>query len=142
MKSKPMVMDHFKTVHTSYIINFNFTNNITILTGESATGKTAAFSFIKECMSVNPDILCINYLDYQKDILERICKVQGKQIVIDNAYILLDDRTRKYISLDGKNQYLIIGRNPKNLFATKENLFELTRRKIGEQTEFSIKPYL
>ena len=142
MKSKPMVMDHFKTVHTSYIINFNFTNNITILTGESATGKTAAFSFIKECMSVNPDILCINYLDYQKDILGMICKVQGKLIVIDNADILLDDRTRKYISLDGKNQYLIIGRNPKNLFATKENLFELTSRKIGEQTEFSIKPYL
>lgn len=142
MKSKPMVMDHFKTVHTSYIINFNFTNNITILTGKSATGKTAAFSFIKECMAVNPDILCINYLDYQKDILDMICKVQGKLIVIDNADILLDDRTRKYISLDGKNQYLIIGRNPKNLFATKENLFELTSRKIGEQTEFSIKPYL
>ena len=142
MKSKPMVMDHFKTVHTSYIINFNFTNNITILTGESATGKTAAFSFIKECMAVNPDILCINYLDYQKDILDMICKVQGKLIVIDNADILLDDRTRKYISLDGKNQYLIIGRNPKNLFATKENLFELTSRKIGGQTEFSIKPYL
>ena len=142
MKSKPMVMDHFKTVHTSYIINFNFTNNITILTGESATGKTAAFSFIKECMAVNPDILCINYLDYQKDILDMICKVQGKLIVIDNADILLDNRTRKYISLDGKNQYLIIGRNPKNLFATKENLFELTSRKIGEQTEFSIKPYL
>ena len=142
MKSKPMVMDHFKTVHTSYIINFNFTNNITILTGESATGKTAAFSFIKECMAVNPDILCINYLDYQKDILDMICKVQGKLIVIDNADILLDDRTRKYISLDGKNQYLIIGRNPKNLFATKENLFELTSRKIGEHTEFSIKPYL
>ena len=142
MKSKPMVMDHFKTVHTSYIINFNFTNNITILTGESATGKTAAFSFIKECMAVNPDILCINYLDYQKDILDMICKVQGKLIVIDNADILLDDRTRKYISLDGKNQYLIIGRNPKNLFVTKENLFELTSRKIGEQTEFSIKPYL
>ena len=142
MKSKPMVMDHFKTVHTSYIINFNFTNNITILTGESATGKTAAFSFIKECMAVNPDILCINYLDYQKDILDMICKVQGKLIVIDNADILLDDRARKYISLDGKNQYLIIGRNPQNLFATKENLFELTSRKIGEQTEFSIKPYL
>ena len=142
MKSKPVVMDHFKTVHTSYIINFKFTNNITTLTGESATGKTAAFSFIKECMAVNPDILCINYLDYQKNILDMICNTQGKLIVIDNADILLDDETRKYISLDGKNQYLIIGRNPKNLFATKENLFELTSRKIGEQTEFLITPYL
>ena len=142
MKSRPIVMDQFKTVHTSYVINFEFTNNITILTGESATGKTAAFSFIKECMAINPQIFCINYLDYQKDILSMIKDAERKLIVIDNADILLDDETRKYISLDDKNQYLIIGRNPRNLFATKENLFELISRKKGEQVEFVIEPYL
>lgn len=142
MKSKPIVMDNFSTVHTSYVVNFKFTNNITILTGSSATGKTASFSFIKECMAINPDILCLNYLDYQKNIKDMISQVQGKLIVIDNADILLDDNTRKYISLDDKNQYLIIGRNPKNLFATKENLFELVSKKNGEQTEFEIEPYL
>ena len=63
----------------------------------------------------------------------------GKLIVIDNADILLDDDTRKYISLDDKNQYLIIGRNPKNLFTTSDNLFELVSEKIGEQTEFRLK---
>lgn len=68
MKSKPIVMNHFSTVHTSYIVNFDFTNNITILTGSSGTGKTASFSFMRECMAVNPDIVCINYQDYQKDI--------------------------------------------------------------------------
>ncbi len=91
--------------------------------GDSGTGKTLAFSFIRECMAVNPKLLCINYLDYQMDIL-------------------LDDDTRKYISLDDKNQYLIIGRNPKNLFTTKENLFELVRKRVGEKTEFTIKEYL
>ena len=120
MKSKPIVMDHFSTVHTSFIVNFTFTNNITILTGDSGTGKTASFSFIKEIVS----------------------KAKGKLIVIDNADILLDDDTRKYISLDDKNQYLIIGRNPKNLFVTKENLFELVSRKVGEQTEFRIEAYI
>ena len=142
MKSKPVVMDHFSTVHTSFIVDFRFTNNITILTGDSGTGKTAAFSFIRECMAINPNILCINYLDYQKDIGDMIRKAYGKLIVIDNADILLDDDTRKYISLDDKNQYLIIGRNPKNLFVTKENLFELVRKRVGEQTEFTIKEYL
>ena len=62
--------------------------------------------------------------------------------MIDNADILLNDETRKYISLDDKNQYLIIGRNPKNLFATKENLYELVSEKIGEQTKFTLKSYL
>ena len=142
MKSRPVVTGHFSTVHTSFIVDFEFTNNITILTGDSGTGKTASFSFIRECAALNPDILCLNYLDYQKDIREIISQVERKLIVIDNADILLDDDTRKHISLDGKNQYLIIGRNPGNLFAAKENLFELVSSKAGEQTVFSIRPYL
>lgn len=141
MKSKPVVMEHFSTIHTSYVVNFIFTNNITILTGESASGKTASFSFMKECMALDRNILCLNYLDYQKDIGEIIRQTKGKLIVIDNADILLDDEVRKYISLDDENQYLIIGRNPGNLFATKENLFELVSEKRGEQTEFQIRPY-
>ena len=135
MKSKPVVMEHFSTVHSSFIVDFTFKNNITILMGDSGTGKTAAFSFIQECMA-------INYLDYQKNIQEIIRDAEGKLIVIDNADILLDDYTRKYISLDDKNQYLIIGRNPRNLFATRENLYELKSEKIGEQTKFTIKEYL
>ena len=142
MKSKPIVMEHFSTVHSSFIVDFNFSNNITILMGNSGTGKTAAFSFIRECMAINPKLLCLNYMDYQKNIKDIISHEEGKLIVIDNADILLDDDTRKYISLDDKNQYLIIGRNPQNLFATKENLFELESEKVGEQTRFTIKEYL
>lgn len=142
MRSKPIVMDHFFTIHTAFIVNFKFTNNITILMGDSGTGKTATFSFIRECMAIDSRILCLNYLDYQKDIMTTVSNTQGKLIVIDNADILLSDDIRKYISLDDKNQYLIIGRNPKNLFATKENLFELVNKKVGEQTELSIKEYL
>lgn len=142
MKSKPMVMEHFSTVHTSFVLDFEFTSNITILMGDSGTGKTASFSFIKECMALNPEILCLNYLDYQKDIADIIKNANRKLIVIDNADVLLDDDVRKYIALDDKNQYLIIGRNPKNLFTTKENLFELVSEAQGEQTVLRIKNYL
>lgn len=142
MQIKPIVMEKFHTVHTSFVVDFHFTNNITILTGDSGTGKTAVFSFIQECMAIDSRIMCINYLDYQKDIKAIIESVVGKLIVIDNADILLDDTARKYISLDDKNQYLIIGRNPANLFATKENLFELISANIGEQTVFTIHPFI
>ena len=81
-------------------------------------------------MAINPQILCLDNYDYQKDIKEILSQTEGKLVVIDNADILLDDDTRKYISQDDKNQYLIIGRNPKNLFATKENLFELVSKKM------------
>ena len=142
MKSKPVVMDHFSTVHTSFVIDFTFDSNITLLMGDSGTGKSASYSYIKECMSMNPDILCINYLEYQKDIGEMIRTATGKLIVIDNADVLLDDGIRKYIALDDKNQYLIIGRNPKNLFATKDNLYELVSEKKGDQTVLELKNYL
>lgn len=142
MKSKPVVMEHFSTVHTSFVLDFEFTSNITILTGDSGTGKTACFSFIKECMALNPDIMCLNYLDYQKDIADIIKKANGKLIVIDNADVLLTDAARKHIALDDRNQYLIIGRNPKNLFATKDNLFELISEVRGEQTVLSLQSYL
>ena len=142
MKSRPVVMEHFTTVHTSFVVEFTFTNNITILMSDSGTGKTAAFSFIKECMILNPKILCLDYYDYQKNIKEILCQTKGKLIVIDNADILLDDDTRKYISQDAENQYLLIGRNPRNLFATKENLFELVNKQVGEQTKFMIQPYM
>lgn len=142
MKCEPLVMDHFFTVHTSFIVDLKFTSNITILTGDSGTGRTLVFSIIRECMAVNPKLLCFNYLDYQNDMKDMISKADGKLIVIDNADILLNDDTRKYISLDDRNQYLIIGRNPKNLFVTKENLFELVSQKVGEQTKFTIKEYL
>lgn len=142
MKIKPIVMNHFSTTHTSFVVDFYFTNNITILTGDSGTGKTASFSFIKECMALNPEIVCFNYLDYQKDIGAIIKSTERKLIVIDNADVLLNDEIRKYIAVDDKNQYLIIGRNPKNLFATRENLFELVSKKQGEQTIFKIKNYL
>lgn len=142
MKSKPIVMEHFFTEHTSFVLDFEFTNNITILTGSSGTGRTVSFSLIKECMALNPDILCLNYLDYQKDIATLIKSVNRKLIVIDNADILLDDTIRKYIAVDDKNQYLIIGRNPKNLFTTKENLYELVSEKQGEQTVLKLRNYL
>ena len=126
----------------SFVVDFNFTNNITILTGDSGIGRTTVCSFIKECMALNPNIMCFNYLDYQKDIASMIKSIEGKLIVIDNADVLLNDDIRKYIAVDNKNQYLIIGRNPKNLFATRENLFELVSEKQGEQTIFKIKNYI
>ena len=81
MKSKPVVMEQFSTIHTSFVLNFKFTNNITILTGESASGKTASFSFIKECMATNSNILCLNYLDYLKDIKSIMSRAHGKLFV-------------------------------------------------------------
>ncbi|MDO4554485.1 MAG: ABC transporter ATP-binding protein [Lachnospiraceae bacterium] len=140
MKSKPLVLDHLRTVHESVVIDFTFQNNITILTGSAGTGKTMVFSFISECEASNPDVICFNYLNTQEEIEDNIFFAERKLIVIDNADVLLTDKIRKHISLDDKNQYLIIGRNPKNFFATKENFYELEKTVINNQTVMKLKP--
>jgi hypothetical protein len=50
--------------------------------GDSGTGKTASFSFIRECAALNPDILCLNYLDYQKNIREIISQVERNSMSV------------------------------------------------------------
>lgn len=141
MKSDPVVMEHYHKIHTSYVIDFTFTTNITILTGDSGQGKTAVFSFFEEDAARNTKLLCYNYLDFQKNIFEEIKQSEGKLIVIDNADLLLTDDLRKYISLDGKNQYLLIGRNPRNLFATRDNIFELVSHRDDEKVLFKIEAF-
>lgn len=139
MNSKPIVMSHFFTVHTSFVINFEFTNNITILIGNSGTGKTASFSFMLESKSEDDRIVCFNYTDIKSDIRSALASCEGKLIVIDNADILLDQTARRYIAFDMKNQYLIIGRDVRDFLATEDNLFELESTTKGERTEFTIK---
>lgn len=76
----------------------------------------------------------------QDDIGDILSGTEGKLIVIDDTDILLADSVRKYISLDDKNKYLIIGRNPKNLFATSDNLFELESTTVDGRTLIKLKP--
>lgn len=61
-------MEHLKIVHTSFIVNFSFTNNVTILTGAAGAGKSMVFSFIREHAAINEQLACINHLNYEEDI--------------------------------------------------------------------------
>lgn len=142
MKSRPVVVSHYEIYHTSFKIDFEFDNNITILMGESGTGKTASYSFIADEMALDDRIVCFNYRDNQKNIKEELLRLNGKFVVIDNIDIILDEEARKYISTDLNNQYLLIGRDPRNLFATSDNYYELISDKEGELTVFRLKKYI
>lgn len=138
MKIKPVVTDYLSVRHTSSLIDFHFTNNLTILTGDSGEGKTLVYTILREESAADERLVCLNYLNIRDNILELLGRYTGKVIVIDNADILLTDEVRKYISTDISNQYLIIGRNPANLLTTKDNLFILKAARKGEETIFSL----
>lgn len=91
MKIKPVVTNRIQTRHTSFQVDFHLENNITFLGGDSGTGKSAVFSFLKELSAEDKRIKCFNYLDWNKSYKSSIKRSKGKLIIIDNADILLDD---------------------------------------------------
>lgn len=141
MNCKPIVMERYYTIHTSFVVDFQFTNNITTLIGNSGTGKTASYSFLLESRTEDDRIVCLNHTDIKSDIKSIIESLEGKLIVIDNADILLDHSTRRYITFDSRNQYLIIGRDVRDFLTTEENLFELVAVTRDERTTFYLKRF-
>lgn len=139
MKISPVVTETIETRHTSFIVNFRVLYNITFIIGDSGTGKSAVFSFVKELAVKDNRIRCFNYLDKNIGYKSIIKKSKGKLFIIDNADLLLDDKTRQYIALDTMNQYVIIGRNPTGLLLGQDEIFELESRTVGDITEFSLK---
>lgn len=140
MDSKPIISEKIYTVHTSYIVDFTLSNNIILIMGDSGTGKSVVFSILLEASSGDSRIVPISYLN--KDIEEQIKNQVGKIIVVDNADVILTDELRKYIAFDSKNQYIILGRNPRNLMITTENLFELCTNISDGVTTFTLEKYL
>ena len=138
MKIKPILFNTIHTSHTSFEVDFKIEYNITFIVGESGVGKSAVFSFLQELAAEDKRIRCYNYLDKSKNYKGAIKRSKDKLFVIDNADILLDDAMREYISLDDKNQYIIIGRNPTGLLLQYDEMYELENHKEGDITVFTL----
>lgn len=87
----PVVMENLKARHTTFSLDFHFTNNITLLMGDSGKGKTLVFNILQEVSVTDKRMVCINYLDSNKEIMAGIENASGKLIIIDNADIILND---------------------------------------------------
>ena len=138
MKIKPIILDRIKTSHTNFEVDLVICSNVTFITGDSGTGKTAVFSFLQEMSSEDGRIVCFNYIDRNKDCKDVILKAEGKLFIIDNADILLDDEIRQHIAMDTENQYIIIGRNPTGLLLSHDEIYKMDSETIDEVTHFHL----
>jgi len=134
-------MDKLYLENEFFIVDLNLNNNIVLLMGEAGSGKTLVFNLIMQNIQGNEHISSFNYENDASTMKDYIRRSSGYLFVIDNADILLDDEIRKYISLDAHNQFLLIGRNPKNLLATRDNIYEISREKVEKKTRFYMKPF-
>ena len=139
MKIKPILFSEIHTSHTSFEVDFEIAYNITFIVGESGVGKSAVFSFLQEMAAEDSRIRCYNYLDKNRGYKSAIKRAKDKLFVIDNADIMLDDALREYISLDNKNQYIVVGRNPTGLLLQYDEMYELENHIEGDVTVFTLK---
>ena len=139
MKIRPIIKEHIQTKHTSFVVELRLENNITFISGDSGTGKSALYSFLEELAAEDKTIKCFNFLDQKKGYKKSIKQSKGKLFVIDNADILLDDPMREYIAYDTENQYIIIGRNPTGLMLGMDEIYELSSTNDNGQTILTLK---
>ena len=139
MKIKPIINDRIQTKHTSFTVDLKLEANITFISGDSGTGKSALYSFLEELAAEDKTIKCFNFLDQKKNYKNSIKQSKGKLFVIDNADILLDDPMRKYIAYDTVNQYIIIGRNPTGLQLDMDEIYELNSTNDNGKTILTLK---
>lgn len=89
--------------------------NLTLITGDSGTGKTFLFDSMKAIEKINKNSKYIFINIDNCNELKRLKSLSGYIIIIDNADIILTENTRKYISSDKNNYYLIFGRDNRYL---------------------------
>ena len=120
-----------------YTLNLEINESLTLITGDSAVGKTLIFNYIDRQSFINKQLKCINiqYTEKLRKNNERLENTVYKQIkgcknslvVIDNADVLLGAKTRQYIIFDSNNTYVLFGRNVNGLWITEANIANLIR---------------
>lgn len=124
-----------------FSFQLEFNNRITLIRGDSATGKTYLYQLLEDVRLLDEyhDIKLFNYKS--DNFHEELLKCKNKFIVIDNADILLNDEDRKFINFEKSNQYLLLMRNCDGLnlaadsftvLDEKDNYFTLKKELVME----------
>jgi hypothetical protein len=89
----------------------DFSDRITLVRGDSATGKTYLYQMLED-LRMTKEYQAIKLFNYKtEDFHENLKKCKNRFIVIDNADLLLNDEDRKFINFASSNQYMLFARN-------------------------------
>ena len=95
--------------------NLDLKENITIIGGNSGTGKTLLVRAVKNDMlikGIKSEYEIIDKLNTptEEEFKQKINNLKDKVIVIDNADRYLNKEIIKWINLDSRNRYILMGR--------------------------------
>ncbi|MCD8398925.1 MAG: ATPase [Lachnospiraceae bacterium] len=106
-----MIYDEIKFKAYPFLYDLKFDDRITLVGGDSGTGKTVLYGVLED-LKLTEDYNAIKLFNYKTDdFFEQLRQCKNKFIVIDNADILMDDETRRFINFEFSNQYMLFLRN-------------------------------
>lgn len=116
-----------------YKYNLEFAPRITLISGNSGTGKTVLFKYFKaiEDGNNNSNIMALNTSKVKSlkksgvDIANLIINTKNKLVVIDNADLILTEPVTKAILFNQDNQYILFGRTCNGLCLDENEIAEL-----------------
>ncbi len=99
----------FDVAPFSYFLEF--ADRITLVRGDSATGKTYLYQMLED-LRLMEEYQAIKLFNYKtEEFHDNLKKCKDRFIVIDNADLLLDNEDRRFINFDSSNQYMLFARN-------------------------------
>lgn len=121
----------YKTIDFSaqpFKYHLNFESRITLVRGDSATGKTYLYQMLED-LKLTEDYNAIKLFNYKSDNFHvELQNCRNKFIVIDNADILLDSEDRRFINFERSNQYMLFLRNCDGLNLSAESFTILVEK--------------
>lgn len=121
----------YKTIEfeaTPFSYNLEFGSRITLVRGDSATGKTYLYQMLEDLKMTN-EYNAIKLFNYKSDDFHsELQDCRNRFIVIDNADILLDEQDRRFINFERSNQYLLFLRNCDGLNLSAESFTILVEK--------------
>lgn len=136
MNTRPVVRTELKYKYLGFNLDLDLKTNLILISDKSGTGKSFLYDIIKS-QSIGDDevigISCEEINNYKLvTLLDTFKQEKNKLFIIDNADIMLDTETRRYIAFDTKNQYVLIGRDSSDLMICSYNK---ARVKIDKDTK-------
>lgn len=110
----------FKAEPFSY--NFEFEDRITLIGGDSGSGKTLFCEKLREQMISNVKVFNYESVNFEKTLSE----CENCLVVIDNAACLVTEEVKKLINFNRSNQYVLMLQNCDGLNVSDKS-FKLLR---------------
>lgn len=124
-----MIYDKISFQMNPFKYDLRFTDRITLVRGDSATGKTYLYQMLEDVRQIE-QYHAIKLFNYQsEDFHEALQACRNRFIVIDNADIILEEEDIKFINFEKSNQYLLFLRNCDGINASADSFTILCEEK-------------